>query len=76
MNLPTTFDPVEYTREVENAARAAGWTVRHLSPLKAEELRDCADTSVDIACGLGQKGLCCRTFGRWNAVSLDRTEPD
>ena len=24
-------------------------------PLKAEELRDCADTSVDIACGLGEK---------------------
>ena len=23
MNLPTTFDPVEYTREVENAAREA-----------------------------------------------------
>src|SRR5271165_1627479 len=29
--------------------------VENLSPLKAEELRDCADTSVDIACGLGQK---------------------
>ena len=29
--------------------------VENLSPLTAEELRDCADTSVDIACGLGQK---------------------
>ena len=29
--------------------------VENLSPLKAEELRDCANTSVDIACGLGQK---------------------
>jgi pimeloyl-ACP methyl ester carboxylesterase len=31
--------------------------VENLSPLKAEELRDCADTSVDIATGLGQKVL-------------------
>jgi hypothetical protein len=46
--------------------------VENLSPLKAEELRDCADASVDIGCG----GLCRRTFSRWNAVSLDRTEPD
>jgi pimeloyl-ACP methyl ester carboxylesterase len=29
--------------------------VENLSPLKAEELRDCADNSVDIACGLGRK---------------------
>ncbi len=29
--------------------------VENLSPIKAEELRDCADISVDIACGLGQK---------------------
>jgi carboxylesterase len=29
--------------------------VENLSPLKAEELRDCADITVDIACGLGQK---------------------
>ncbi|MBV9672407.1 MAG: alpha/beta fold hydrolase [Verrucomicrobia bacterium] len=29
--------------------------VGNLTPLKAEELRDCADTSVDIACGLGEK---------------------
>jgi pimeloyl-ACP methyl ester carboxylesterase len=29
--------------------------VENLSPLTAEELRDCADTSLDIACGLGQK---------------------
>src|SRR6516225_4272678 len=29
--------------------------VENLSPLKAEELRDCADTSVDIICGLGRE---------------------
>jgi pimeloyl-ACP methyl ester carboxylesterase len=29
--------------------------VENLTPIKAEELRDCADISVDIACGLGQK---------------------
>ena len=29
--------------------------VENLSPLTAEELRECADISVDIACGLGQK---------------------
>jgi alpha-beta hydrolase superfamily lysophospholipase len=29
--------------------------VENLSSLKAEELRECADNSVDIACGLGQK---------------------
>jgi pimeloyl-ACP methyl ester carboxylesterase len=29
--------------------------VENLSHLKAEELRDCADTSVDIACGLARK---------------------
>jgi len=29
--------------------------VENLSPLKAEELRDCADTSVDIVCGLGRE---------------------
>jgi pimeloyl-ACP methyl ester carboxylesterase len=29
--------------------------VENLAPLKAEELRDCADTGVDIACGLGEK---------------------
>ena len=27
MNLPKTFEPIAYTGEVENAARAAGWTV-------------------------------------------------
>jgi protein MpaA len=31
MNLPTTFDPIGYTREIGNAARANGWTVRYLS---------------------------------------------
>jgi protein MpaA len=34
MNLPTTFDPVAYIGEVEHAARAAAWTVRHLSPME------------------------------------------
>jgi protein MpaA len=34
MNLPTTFDPVAYIAEVENAARAAAWTVRYLSPME------------------------------------------
>ena len=34
MNLPTTFDPIAYTSEVENAAHAAGWTVRYLSPME------------------------------------------
>ena len=29
--------------------------VENLTPLKAEELRDCADTGVDIGCGLGEK---------------------
>ncbi len=29
--------------------------VENLSPLKAEELRDCADVNVDVAAGLGQK---------------------
>jgi pimeloyl-ACP methyl ester carboxylesterase len=29
--------------------------VENLSPLKAEELRDCADTGVDIICGLGRE---------------------
>jgi pimeloyl-ACP methyl ester carboxylesterase len=29
--------------------------VENLSPLKAEELRDCADTGVDIMCGLGRE---------------------
>jgi protein MpaA len=35
MNLPTIFDPVAYTEEVEDAARAAGWTVRYLSPTES-----------------------------------------
>jgi hypothetical protein len=34
MTLPTTFDPIAYINEVVNAARAAGWTVRHLSPME------------------------------------------
>jgi hypothetical protein len=28
----TSFDPARYARDVEEAARAGGWTVRHLSP--------------------------------------------
>ncbi len=35
MNFLTTFDPVAYTREIENAAYAAAWTVRHLSPMQS-----------------------------------------
>lgn len=35
MNLPKTFEPIAYTGEVENAALAAGWTVRHLSPMES-----------------------------------------
>jgi protein MpaA len=35
MNFPTTFDPMAYTDEVEEAARAAGWMVRHLSPMES-----------------------------------------
>jgi murein peptide amidase A len=35
MSLPNTFDPIAYARDVEHAARAAGWTVRHLSPMEA-----------------------------------------
>jgi protein MpaA len=35
MILPTTFDPMAYAGEIEQAARAAGWTVRHLSPTES-----------------------------------------
>ena len=35
MNLPKTFEPIAYTGEAENAARAAGWTVLHLSPMES-----------------------------------------
>ncbi len=35
MNLPKTFEVVAYTGEVETAALAAGWTVRHLSPMES-----------------------------------------
>jgi murein peptide amidase A len=31
MNLPTNFDPLSYTGELEEVARAADWTVRYLS---------------------------------------------
>ena len=51
--------------------------VENLSPLKAEELLDCADSSVDIACGLGQKvyvsGLSAGgTLAAW--IAQNRTE--
>ena len=32
MPMNDTFDPVAYARDVEEAARADGWTIRHLSP--------------------------------------------
>jgi protein MpaA len=35
MNLPTTFNPVAYTGELEEAALTAGWTVRYLSPTES-----------------------------------------
>jgi protein MpaA len=35
MNLPTTFDPIAYAGEVEEIARAGGWTVRHLPPTES-----------------------------------------
>jgi len=35
MNLPTIFDPVSYTTELEEIARAAGWTVHYLSPTES-----------------------------------------
>jgi carboxylesterase len=51
--------------------------VENLSPLKAEELRDCADTSVDITCGLGRRvyvaGLSAGgTLAAW--IAQNRTE--
>jgi carboxylesterase len=50
--------------------------VENLSPLKAEELRDCADTGVDIICGLGRKvyvaGLSAGgTLAAWIAQNRD-----
>jgi murein peptide amidase A len=35
MNLPTTFEPIAYAGEIEETARATGWTVRHLSPMES-----------------------------------------
>jgi carboxylesterase len=51
--------------------------VENLSPLKAEELRDCADISVDITCGLGREvyvaGLSAGgTLAAW--IAQNRTE--
>ena len=34
-NLPKSFELIAFTGEVENAALAAGWTVRHLSPTES-----------------------------------------
>ena len=50
--------------------------VENLSPLRAEELRDCADASVDVACGLGRKvyvaGLSAGgTLSAWIAQNRD-----
>jgi len=51
--------------------------VENLSPLTAEELRDCADANVDIVCGLGRKvyvaGLSAGgTLAAW--IAQNRTE--
>src|SRR5215469_1264509 len=51
--------------------------VENLTPLKAEELRDCADASVDIACGLGEKVYVCGlsaggTLAAW--IAQNRSE--
>ena len=35
INLLSTFDPIVYAGEIEEAARAAGWTVRYLSPMES-----------------------------------------
>jgi murein peptide amidase A len=35
MNFTKTFDPIAYTGEIEEAAREAGWTLRHLSPTES-----------------------------------------
>ncbi len=35
MKLSRTFDPVSYAAGVEEAARAAGWSVHHLSPMES-----------------------------------------
>jgi murein peptide amidase A len=35
MSFSTNFDPMAYAGEVEKAARAAGWTVSHLSPMES-----------------------------------------
>jgi protein MpaA len=35
MNLSTNFNPIAYAGEVEEAARTADWTVRHLSPTES-----------------------------------------
>jgi murein peptide amidase A len=35
MNLPTTFDPVAFTGELEEVARGADWTTRYLSPAES-----------------------------------------
>ena len=55
--LGRTFYELGYNVLIPRLPRhgVADRRVDNLTPLKAEELRDCADTSVDIACGLGEK---------------------
>jgi Alpha/beta hydrolase family len=55
--LGRTFYELGYSVLIPRLPRhgLADRKVENLTPLKAEELRDCADTSVDIACGLGEK---------------------
>jgi murein peptide amidase A len=35
VNVSTTFDPIAFAVEIEEAARAASWTVRYLSPTES-----------------------------------------
>ena len=55
--LGRTFYELGYNVLIPRLPRhgVADRKVDNLTPLKAEELRDCADTGVDIACGLGEK---------------------
>src|SRR5271165_7104486 len=69
MDLPTTFDPIAYTGEVENVARAADWMVRHLSPMEigarpygifGARLADTVAQNLGIARELAAEVLCLR----------------
>jgi pimeloyl-ACP methyl ester carboxylesterase len=55
--LGRTFYELGYNVLIPRLPRhgVADRKAENLTPLKAEELRDCADTGVDIACGLGEK---------------------